>query len=66
MLTFLRDCPNEFSPGRGALSVNDLRWINARRPGNEPEDFDAPSKLVLGTKYIDRVLAGSSPGDGSD
>lgn len=41
------DCPDDFSPSKAALSVNDLRWIDPERPGNTVEDYDLVSRWLL-------------------
>jgi hypothetical protein len=41
------ECPDDFSPSKAALSVNDLRWIDPQRPGNTIEDYDLASRWLL-------------------
>jgi hypothetical protein len=52
------ECPAEFSPSKGALSVNDLRWIRADQAPNAIEDYDATSRYLLETRKLVDVLAG--------
>lgn len=41
------ECPAEFVPSKGALSVNDLRWIRADQTPNTIEDYDYTSRFLL-------------------
>lgn len=42
------ECPDEFMPTAGALSVNDLRWANPLKITNNLSDFDELSSQILG------------------
>lgn len=46
------ECPIEFTPFKGALSVNDLRWINLKNPGNNIDDFDQTSQFIFSLKRL--------------
>lgn len=54
-------CPEEFTPSKGALSVNDLRWVDAIRPGNNLDDFDDTSRFLFSKEHLSK-LEGSSGG----
>ena len=49
-------CPRDFRPTRGALSVNDLRWINTRVPSNSLDDYDETSRAVLEGDYVKEIF----------
>lgn len=46
------ECPTEFTPTKAALSVNDLRWVDARSPGNNLSDYDSTSELLFQGDYV--------------
>lgn len=48
-------CPDDFTPVKSALSINDLRWINPRNPGNSLESYDATSRLLLNDRRLDFI-----------
>ncbi len=54
------ECPTEFSPSKGALSVNDLRWIRADQTPNSIEDYDGTSRYLLESGKVFEVLAGEA------
>ena len=45
-------CPPDFFPSKAAMSINDLRWLNAFNPTNNAEDFDATSRLLIEQKML--------------
>jgi hypothetical protein len=45
-------CPDDFIPTKAALSVNDLKWINAFNPGNSISDYDRTSQFLFSQDYI--------------
>jgi hypothetical protein len=49
-------CPDDFEPAKGALSVNDLRWVPANNPANRLDDFDHTSRYVISSGFL-RELA---------
>jgi hypothetical protein len=52
-------CPAEFEPSKAALSINDLRWIDAGNPSNALDDYDTTSQfLFLSGKLRSLVAAG--------
>ncbi|HVX76510.1 MAG TPA: hypothetical protein VHB49_10300 [Bradyrhizobium sp.] len=44
-------CPEWFEPVKRRLAINDLRWLDARHPPNNVDDFDPWSKMVLLAVY---------------
>jgi hypothetical protein len=48
-------CPDDFEPAKGALSINDLRWVPAHSPANRLEDFDDTSRLVIRSGFLRRL-----------
>lgn len=44
-------CPEWFEPVKRRLAINDLRWLDARHPPNNVDDFDPWSKTVLLAVY---------------
>jgi len=50
-------CPESFTPSKAALSLNDVRWIDFRNPGNSIEDYDSASRHVLADRRIDELTA---------
>jgi len=52
------ECPDEFSPSKAALSVNDLRWIRADQTPNFIEDYDGTSRYLFESGRLVGVLAG--------
>lgn len=40
-------CPVEFEPTKAALSINDIRWVDRRNPGNSLNDYDETSRFML-------------------
>lgn len=44
-------CPEWFEPVKRRLAINDLRWLDARHPPNNVDDFDPWSKVVLLAVY---------------
>lgn len=44
-------CPEWFEPVKRRLAINDLRWLDARQPPNNVDDFDPWSKVVLLAVY---------------
>jgi hypothetical protein len=51
------ECPPEFMPSKGALSVNDLRWIRADQPPNTIEDYDSTSRYLLESRKIRSIIS---------
>jgi len=51
-------CPNEFEPSKAALSVNDLRWVDANNPGNDLQDYDPTSKRLFEGRHVVRIMQG--------
>lgn len=51
------ECPPEFLPSKGALSVNELRWIDPEKPANSLDDFDLTSRLLLESNFVARLRA---------
>jgi hypothetical protein len=51
-------CPDDFTPTKAALSLNDIRWVDAGNPGNNLDDYDPTSRhLFIGDiirKFIKR------------
>ncbi len=45
-------CPEIFSPVKAALSVNELRWIDAANPANTLDDFDDASAFLFEQDYV--------------
>lgn len=53
-------CPDDFMPTKAALSINDLRWVNALSPMNTLADFDRTSQFLFAQDYIrDLIRYGS-------
>jgi hypothetical protein len=40
-------CPDDFTPAKAALSLNDIRWVDAGNPGNNLDDYDATSRHLF-------------------
>jgi hypothetical protein len=40
-------CPDDFMPAKAALSLNDIRWVDARNPGNTLDDYDPTSRYLF-------------------
>jgi hypothetical protein len=49
-------CPDDFTPTKAALSLNDLRWVQANNPGNNIDDYDQTSRLLFNCGYIGKLL----------
>lgn len=41
-------CPKDFIPAKSALSLNELRWVHAKNPGNHLGDYDLMSRFLFG------------------
>ena len=50
-------CPDDFTPAKTALSLNDLRWVWANNPGNSINDYDATSQLLFDRGYIGEIAS---------
>lgn len=50
-------CAPEFLPSKGALSVNDLRWIDVENPANSLDDFDETSRLLFQSGEVAKLRA---------
>lgn len=48
-------CPDEFTPAKVALSLNDLRWIYASGGVNRVADYDATSRLLFDHGYLEEL-----------
>lgn len=51
-------CPEEFEPSKAALSVNDLRWIDAHNPGNDLQDYDSTSRFLFLNRHLSQIVEG--------
>ncbi len=49
-------CPDEFEPSKAALSVNDLKWIDANQPGNDLQDYDRTSRVLFENRHLSRMM----------
>lgn len=49
-------CPAEFLPSKAALSVNDLRWVDAGSPGNSLDDYDETSRLLFERQEVLKLI----------
>ena len=49
-------CPADFSPTKGALSLNDLRWMPTQGRTNIQTDFDETSQAVLFSQSFRHVF----------
>ncbi|RYG99133.1 MAG: hypothetical protein EON58_04970 [Alphaproteobacteria bacterium] len=52
-LVMIYECPDEFAPSAGALSVNDLRWATPTQMSNDLSDFDPLSEQLLSELWPD-------------
>lgn len=50
-------CPDDFTPAKAALSLNDIRWVNASNPGNNIDDYDATSRHLFSKGLIRKFTA---------
>lgn len=49
-------CPDDFTPTKAALSLNDIRWVDAANPGNNLDDYDATSRKLFLGDHIRRMI----------
>jgi hypothetical protein len=49
-------CPDDFTPTKAALSLNDIRWVDATNPGNSLDDYDATSRRLFSGDHILRMI----------
>ncbi len=49
-------CPEEFVPTKAAMSVNDLRWVDATNPGNSLEDYDKTSQILFAGDHVRDII----------
>ena len=55
-------CPADFTPAKAALSLNDIRWVDAGNPGNNVEDYDPTSRhLFIGGLIRKFIKQGGAP-----
>jgi hypothetical protein len=53
-------CPEDFTPTKAALSLNDIRWVDAANPSNSLEDYDATSRRLFAGDYIRQMIRESA------
>ncbi len=49
-------CPDEFTPTKAALSLNDIRWVDATNPGNTLDDYDTTSRRLFARGHIRKMI----------
>lgn len=54
-------CPDEFVPSKSALSINDLRWIDAANPANSLSDFDSTSRVLFEQDIVRELIRAGEP-----
>jgi HB1, ASXL, restriction endonuclease HTH domain len=53
-------CPDDFTPTKAALSLNDIRWVDVANPGNSLNDYDATSQKLFSGDHIRGMIRKSA------
>jgi HB1, ASXL, restriction endonuclease HTH domain len=53
-------CPDEFTPTKAALSLNDIRWVDAANPSNSLDDYDVTSRRLFVGDHIRQMIRKSA------
>ncbi|APT34909.1 hypothetical protein MCBMB27_05618 [Methylobacterium phyllosphaerae] len=54
-------CPDDFLPSKSALSINDLRWVDAINPTNNISDYDATSRILFQQDHVRELIRAGAP-----
>jgi hypothetical protein len=50
-------CPDEFSPTKSALSLNDLRWVWSGNPANSLGSYDSVSRILFEHGWVEELTS---------